>query len=57
MVVVDPVTGDKSNFKSKKMIYEAFKDNNLIKLDNKNYYSGFIFDSIKKNEKKITKFY
>ena len=57
MLVVDPKKGTKLDFSSKKMIYEAFKNEDIKYLNNKNFYNGYIFDSIGNNKKVINKFY
>ena len=57
MTVVDPITGKKSDVKSKKTIYESFKEENLDEFNNKNYYNTYIFDTYNKQRKKTNKFY
>ena len=57
MTVVDPLTGKKSDVKSKKTIYESFKEKNLGEFSSKNYYNTFIFDTYNQQRKKTNKFY
>ncbi len=53
MMVIDPITGQKANFMSKKTIVEAYKKNQLENKDFKsNYELGY-----KLNKKNIFKFY
>ena len=53
MMVIDPITGQKANFLSKKTIVEAYKKNQLEYKDFKsNYELGY-----KLNKKNIFKFY
>ena len=55
MMVVNSKTGQKSNVKSNKTIYESYKDSNLNLFKDKNY--NYLFNTYNKNQKKIVKFY
>ena len=52
-MVIDPITGKKANFLSKKTIIEAYKKN---KLENKDFNSNYDLD-YKLNKENILKFY
>ena len=57
MTVINPVTGKKSDVKSKNTIYESFKEKNIGEFSNKNYYNTYISDITNKQSRKTNKFY
>ena len=57
LMVVDAQTGQKSKIKSKKTIYESYKDKNLSEFKSKNYYNTYIIDNTNNSKRKINRFY
>jgi len=57
MMVVDPATGQKVDFNSKKSIYESFKEKNIGEVDIENNYNDLILSNLKVGTKEIIRFY